>query len=60
MVKGVLMYSGDSNDYGIEAPVYRHRIKGSQQAFVFLGEGDAEEYAKRYNLAIQHKEQDKK
>lgn len=50
------MYVGESMEYGMRSLKYRHRIKGSQQAYVLCDEADAEDYAKRNNLAVQHKE----
>lgn len=60
MLKGVLMYSGTSRAYNMDSVVYRHRIKGRQQAYLFCGEKDAAEYAAKRNLVIQHKEKEKK
>lgn len=60
--KGVLMYccTNTSTLYTVQSVIYRHRIKGSQQAYLFCGEKDAAEYAAKRNLVIQHKEKEKK
>lgn len=34
--------------------LYRHREKNKNQAYLFVGETDAAEYAARYNLLVVH------
>jgi hypothetical protein len=48
---GVLMHVKTT---GSDDALYRHRIKGSQRAYVFCGAKDAGEYAERNNLLAVH------
>ena len=54
---GALMFVRDSNSYGVLAPVYRHRVKGSCQAFVLADSEDAKNYAERNNLVLVDREE---
>jgi hypothetical protein len=52
---GALMFLRPDTTYGFGGVVYRKRIKGSQQAYVFVDADDAEKAAAKDNLVAIHK-----